>query len=97
MGYGFRVRGEGERLRHETIVDAAEAVFARISFHAPRIGDIASWARVSRALSDLHFKNKSELQLAVCLRALRLLCEQLVADSDRQARSYDKITAIAMA
>src|SRR3546814_19426276 len=59
--------------------------------------DVARKARVSRALVYLYFKNKIELQFAICLRALTLLREQLAAAAETPPRGDDKIAAIGAA
>src|SRR3546814_16695894 len=59
--------------------------------------DVARKARVSRALVYLYFKNKIELQFAICLRALNLLREQLAAAAETPPRGDDKIAAIGAA
>lgn len=93
-----RQRREDEKgQRREAIVDAAEAVFARSGFETAKMEDVARQARVSRALVYLYFGGKNELHFAVCLRALRLLREELAAASNAAARGYDKIAAIGLA
>src|SRR3546814_2104905 len=86
-----RQRREDEKeLRRAAIVDAAEVVFARTGFDAAKMDDVARKARVSRALVYLYFKNKIELQFAICLRALNLLREQLAAAAETPPRGDDK-------
>jgi AcrR family transcriptional regulator len=93
-----RQRREDEKeQRREAIIDAAETVFASQGFDASKMDDVARKARVSRALVYLYFGNKSELQFAVCLRALRLLRTELAAAADSTARGDDKIAAIGVA
>src|SRR3546814_6639945 len=59
--------------------------------------DVERNALVSRALVYLYFKNKCELQFAICLRALNLLREQLAAAAETPPRGDDKIAAIGAA
>ncbi|WP_028081790.1 TetR/AcrR family transcriptional regulator [Solimonas soli] len=93
-----RLRRDDEKeRRREALIDAAEAVFARHGFEAAKMEDVARRARVSRALVYVYFKNKAELQFAVCRRALRVLRERLSAAADGEKRGYDKIVAIGRA
>lgn len=97
MSHSRQRRDDEKELRRIAIVDAAEAVFARTGFDAAKMDDVARKARVSRALVYLYFKNKAELQLAICLRALNLLREQLAAAAEIPRRGDDKIAAIGTA
>lgn len=97
MSHSRQRREDEKELRRIAIVDAAEAVFARTGFEAAKMEDVARKARVSRALVYLYFKNKAELQLAICQRALHLLREQLGAAAELAKRGDDKIAAIGAA
>ena len=66
-------RLEEKERRREDILDAAEAVFAAKGFDDAKMDDIARAARVSRALLYIYFKDKRELQFALCLRGMDLL------------------------
>ncbi|MGH8445273.1 MAG: TetR/AcrR family transcriptional regulator [Solimonas sp.] len=91
-------RDDEKEQRREAIIDAAEAVFARHGFETAKMEDVAKRARVSRALVYVYFKNKSELQFAVCHRALNILRERHVAAAAASPGSgYDKIIAIGRA
>ncbi|NGY05159.1 TetR/AcrR family transcriptional regulator [Solimonas terrae] len=90
-------RDDEKEQRREAIVDAAEAVFASHGFDASKMDDVARKARVSRALVYLYFGSKAELQFAVCLRALRLLRDELAAAAETTARGDAKIAAIGAA
>lgn len=93
-----RLRRDDEKeRRRESIIDAAEIVFAKHGFDAAKMDDVARRARVSRALIYLYFKNKAELQFAVCKRALSILRDRLSAAADSVTRGYDKIAAIGRA
>ncbi len=87
-------RVEEKEQRREAIIDAAERVFERTSFDVATMEHVATDARVSRALLYLYFKNKAELNLAICERALKLLRERFLAAAAQHARGYDQVRAI---
>lgn len=87
-------RDDEKEQRREAIIDAAVCVFAEKGFETAKMEDVAQQARVSRALVYLYFKNKNELQFAICLRALRALRERMQAAADQHAQGADKIMAI---
>lgn len=90
-------RHEEKERRREDILDAAEAVFAARGFDAAKMDDIARAARVSRALLYIYFKDKRELQFALCLRGLDLLRQRFAEARARHARGVDQIKAIGRA
>jgi AcrR family transcriptional regulator len=78
-------RQEEKEARHESIIDAAEAVFSARGFEGATMADIAQQARLSRALVYVYFKDKEELLVAITLRGLQLLrrsFERAVAKAD---------------
>ena len=97
MSRSHQRRHDEKEHRRESLIDAAEAVFARNGFETAKMDDVARRARVSRALVYVYFANKAELQFAVCKRALGILRERLAAAADAEARGYDKIVAIGRA
>lgn len=97
MSHSRQRREDEKELRRVAIVDAAETVFAHTGFEAAKMEDVAREARVSRALVYLYFKNKLELQFAICLRALQLLREQFAAAADGPVSGDAKIAAIGTA
>ncbi|SFF53653.1 transcriptional regulator, TetR family [Fontimonas thermophila] len=90
-------RAEEKEQRRETLIDAAERVFANAGFDAATMEEVARVARVSRALVYLYFKNKDELHCAVCERALRLLHERFLSAAASAGRGYDKVVALGRA
>ena len=52
-------------LRRETILTAAEEVFARRGYHGAALEDIAQTAGISKALIYEHFASKRELHTAL--------------------------------
>jgi len=90
-------RLEEKERRREDILDAAERVLAVKGYDAAKMDDIARAARVSRALLYVYFKDKTELQFALCLRGLHLLRERFAQARARHARGRDQIQAIGRA
>ena len=90
-------RHQEKERRREDILDAAEAVFADKGFDDAKMDDIARAARVSRALLYIYFKDKRELQFALCLRGLDLLRQRFAEARGRNARGVDQIKAIGRA
>lgn len=87
-------RAEEKEQRREAIIDAAERVFESTSFDVATMEHVAKAARVSRALLYLYFKNKAELNLAICERALKLLRERFLAAVAQQKTGYQQVHAI---
>lgn len=90
-------RAEEREQRREAIVDAAEQVFETTGFDASTMDEIARAARVSRALVYLYFKNKQEVSLAICQRALLLLRDKFIAASAAADNGHDQVAAIGRA
>ncbi|WP_248679683.1 TetR/AcrR family transcriptional regulator [Sinimarinibacterium sp. CAU 1509] len=87
-------RHEEKEQRREAIIDAAEQVLATSDFDSARMEEVAKVARVSRALVYLYFKNKQELDLAICVRALRALRQHFVDSAARHATGYAKVASL---
>jgi len=90
-------RMEEKERRRESIIDAAERVFAATGFDAATMDEIAESARVSRALVYVYFKCKIELHLAICVRALHLLRDRFVAVALHHPGGYARVAALAHA
>lgn len=90
-------RDDEKEQRREAIIDAAVSVFAAQGYDAAKMEDVARQARVSRALVYLYFKNKTELQFAICLRALRALRERMQAAAALHALGVEQVIAIGRA
>jgi len=90
-------RHEEKERRREDILDAAESVLAAKGYDDAKMDDIARAARVSRALLYIYFKDKRELQFALCLRGLDLLRQRFAEARGRNPRGVDQIKAIGRA
>lgn len=87
-------RDDEKEQRREAILDAAVSVFAAQGYDAAKMEEVARQARVSRALVYLYFKNKTELQFAICLRALRTLHARMQAAVAQHRLGIDQLVAI---
>lgn len=90
-------REEEKAQRREALIDAAEKVFRKTGYERATMDDVARHARVSRALVYLYFRNKNELQLAVCLRGLLVLRQRFEAAAGSAVRGIDQVAAIGRA
>lgn len=88
---------EEKQQRRESILDAAEAVFAERGIDAATMDDVARIARVSRALVYVYFGDKRELHLAVCQRALAVLRSLFIDAIAAHERGRDQLVAIGRA
>jgi AcrR family transcriptional regulator len=91
-----RRREEKER-RREDILDAAAAVSAELGIDAVTMDHVARQARLSRALLYVYFKDKSDLQLGLCERAIELLLQHFLEATAREASGRGKLAAMGRA
>jgi AcrR family transcriptional regulator len=90
-------RREEKEQRRESVIDAAEQVFAQKGFEDSTINDVARQARLSRALVYFYFKDKDDVQTAITLRALSALrrsCERAAA---KHKLGIEKLVAVSRA
>lgn len=73
---------ERERRRLD-ILDAAEAVAGVVGIESMTMEQVARKARLSRALVYVYFRDKSELLVAICIRALHQLDELFIEVTSR--------------
>jgi AcrR family transcriptional regulator len=97
VNHSLQRRQEEKERRREDLVDAAERVFADLGFEHMTMEAVAREARVSRALVYLYFKDKAELEFAVCERAMKLLHERFEQAVGRRDRGLDQVAAIGRA
>lgn len=69
-------RKREKQARYDTILDAAEDVFAEKGYERTSMDDIARTASLSRALLYVYFKDKAAIQRGIILRAGQNLSER---------------------
>lgn len=79
MSYVAERRLEEKERRRLEILDAAEAVAAVVGIEAMTMDQVARKARLSRALVYVYFHDKSDLLIAISVRALEQLAERFSA------------------
>jgi TetR/AcrR family transcriptional regulator len=90
-------RREEKEMRRQSIIDAAEQVFAQRGFAAATMADIADQVRLSRALIYFYFKDKEELGSAITARGLQALRRSFERASAKYQTGLEKATAIGQA
>lgn len=83
---------ERERRRLD-ILDAAEAVAGVVGIEAMTMEQVARKARLSRALLYVYFKDKPDLLVGLCLRALQQLQQRFVETSAAHTRGLAQVEA----
>jgi TetR/AcrR family transcriptional regulator len=91
-----RRQEEKERRRNE-ILDAAEAVFARVGPESATMDQVARSARLSRALLYVYFDDKGDVLMGVCERGLNELRARFAASAAAHRRGLDKVRALGAA
>lgn len=97
MSYAAVRREEEKERRRAEMVDAAEALYAKVGWDAVTMDRVAKSARLSRALLYVYFRDKSDLLHAITERALRDLRERFVAAAAAHPRGVDQVQAIGRA
>ncbi|HLV77987.1 MAG TPA: helix-turn-helix domain-containing protein [Marinobacter sp.] len=86
MNEPLKTRREREKQeRYDTILDAAECVFAEKGYERTSMDDIARTASLSRALLYVYFRDKAAIQRGIMLRAGQSLVDRFqnaLAQSD---------------
>jgi len=90
-------RREEKEQRRDSVIDAAEQVFAQKGFENSTINDVARQARLSRALVYFYFKDKEDLQTAITLRALNALRRSCERVAMKHELGMEKLVAISRA
>lgn len=83
---------ERERRRLD-ILEAAEAVASVVGIEAMTMDQVARKARLSRALLYVYFKDKPDLLIGICLRALRQLQQRFTDACAAHARGLEQVEA----
>jgi TetR/AcrR family transcriptional regulator len=73
MSYVAVRREEEKERRRAEMVDAAEALYAKVGWDAVTMDRVAKSARLSRALLYVYFRDKNDLLHAITERALHYL------------------------
>ena len=94
MSYVAVRREEEKERRRAEMVDAAEALYAKVGWDAVTMDRVAKSARLSRALLYVYFRDKNDLLHAITERALHDLRERFVAAAGAHAKGIDKVQAI---
>lgn len=91
------ISAEEKAQRREDILDAAERVFFSTHYDKVSVGSIAKQAGLSRALMYVYFKDKSEICLAILVRASDKLRHCFADAYDEQQNGLQQITALGYA
>jgi len=97
MNYVAERRGEEKERRRAEMVDAAEALYAKVGWEAVTMDRVARSARLSRALLYVYFRDKNDLLHAITERALIDLRERFVEAVAGHAKGIDQVQAIGRA
>ncbi|MBM4219383.1 MAG: TetR/AcrR family transcriptional regulator [Gammaproteobacteria bacterium] len=94
MSYVALRREEEKERRRAEMVDAAEALYAKVGWDAVTMDRVAKSARLSRALLYVYFRDKNDLLHAITERALHDLRERFIAAAAAHPKGIDKVEAI---
>jgi len=97
MSYVAVRREEEKERRRAEMVDAAEALYAKVGWDAVTMDRVARSARLSRALLYVYFRDKNDLLHAITERSLLELRRRFVAAAAEQATGLDQMQAIGRA
>jgi AcrR family transcriptional regulator len=88
-------RAREKQLRTETILKAAEEVFFAKGYESTTVDDVAHRVELSKGTVYLYFRNKEDLYLALCTKALEALNKQYAEAAKAEKLGLDKLLAIA--
>jgi TetR/AcrR family transcriptional regulator len=97
MSYVAIRREEEKERRRAEMVDAAEALYAKVGWDAVTMDRVAKSARLSRALLYVYFRDKDDLLHALTERALIDLRERFVKAAAGHVKGIDQVQAIGLA
>jgi AcrR family transcriptional regulator len=97
MSYIAERRVEEKERRRTEILDAAEALYAKLGWETVTVEQVARSARLSRALVYVYYRDKQELLFAIGERAMGLLRDRFFAAAAGQTKGSQKIEAIGRA
>jgi len=90
-------RQEEKERRRAQILDAAEAVAAKVGWDELTMDQVARGARLSRALVYVYFKDKVDLMYGICERALETVRQRFEEAVARHKLGLDQMLAIGRA
>lgn len=93
MSYLAERRLEEKERRRLEILEAAAEVAGVVGFEAMTMEQVARKARLSRALVYVYFKDKHDLLIGLCVRALELLRERFTAAVAAESQGYKQVEA----
>ena len=93
MSYLAERRLEEKERRRLEILEAAAEVAGVVGFDAMTMEQVARKARLSRALVYVYFKDKHDLLIGLCVRALELLRERFTAAVAAETQGYKQVEA----
>lgn len=93
MSYLAERRLEEKERRRLEILDAAAEVAGVVGFESMTMEQVARKARLSRALVYVYFKDKHDLLIGLCVRALELLRERFTAVVAEETQGFNQVVA----
>lgn len=93
MSYLAERRQEEKERRRLEILSAAAEVASVVGFEAMTMDQVARKARLSRALVYVYFKDKQDLLVGLCVRALEILRERFDAAVAAEHQGFAKVEA----
>jgi len=93
MSYLAERRLEEKERRRLEILEAAVEVAGVVGFEAMTMEQVARKARLSRALVYVYFKDKHDLLIGLCIRALEVLRERFTAAVAAETQGYKQVEA----
>ena len=93
MSYLAERRLEEKEGRRLEILEAAAEVAGVVGFDAMTMEQVARKARLSRALVYVYFKDKHDLLIGLCVRALEVLRERFNAAVAAETQGYKQVEA----
>lgn len=90
----IRSRNNDEKLeRREAILDSAMAAFFAKGLEKTSMDEIAKGARLSRPLLYVYFKDKDDIHMGLCVRALQTLARYMIEERSHYDRGIDQVHA----
>ena len=95
---GIRERKERERnVRKEAIIQAAEKLFFTKGMNNSTMDDVARESELSKGTLYLYFRNKDELNYAICMKGFEILARKLKRAIHKNQTGADNLLSLARA